>query len=124
MRIFMAGLLTTAIILSGISSVFAESKETSTCKRCKLGNSVIVIVCDGPVKDARLRLNCKSTGWISQSCYDWRGDLQTGENPIPLNRFTTEEGKKFNPIEYAVRTLSVSRNLDTSEWSYFDFTKD
>lgn len=125
MKTLLSCLLVSTFMLSGIFSVFAESTETkSTCKRCRLGSTAIVVICDGPVKDAKLRLNCKSTGWISMSCYDWRGDLETGENLIPLARFTTEEGKKFNPNEYAVRTLIVTRNRDTSEWSQFDWTKD
>ena len=110
------------IIMLCLSSIaFAEQK--SSCGRCRVGSTTITIICENPLKNAELNLNCKSTGWLSRECYKWRGDLKAGENTIYLSKFITEDGKKFNPNEYDPTNLSVSRYLDTSDFSYFDFTK-
>jgi hypothetical protein len=122
----MVSLLTSAIIVSAFSATFAEDKKKETaCKRCGLRGTTIVVKCEKPLKNAKVLLNCKSTGWFSSSCYEWRGDLEEGDNPILLTRFTTEEGKKFNPIDYAVRTLLFMPHYSSQyEASSFDFTKD
>lgn len=118
----MVSLLTSAIMVSAFSATFAEDKQKeAACKRCRLrGGVAIVVECDKPLKNATLYLNCKSTGWFSSSCYEWRGDLEVGDNTIPLTRFTKEEGKKINPIDYAVKTLFVSPHY-TSEYDFSSF---
>ena len=116
-----------ALTIIGLSLVFTGSAlaaEKATCKRCGVGDYGVTVICDGAVKDARVSINCTGGGlFSSQKCYEWRGELSTGDNRIPLNRFTTEEGKRFNPSEFAVRTLRVSSGSDFNEFSYFDFTK-
>ena len=104
------------------SGVFAAEK--STCKRCGVGDYHVNVICEGTVKDARVLINCTGGGlFSSQKCYEWRGNLSAGDNRIPLNRFTTEDGKRFNPTEFSVRTLRVRSSSDFDESSYFDFTK-
>jgi len=101
----------------------SAADHQSSCKRCRVGSSVVIIICEAPVPNATIKLNCSGGGLFSVGkCYEWRGDLKNGENPIPLTRFTTEEGKKFNPIEYEVRTLRVM-NPRLTDYSFFDFTK-
>ena len=125
MRTLIIGLLATVITLGAISSSFSDSENKSSCKRCRVASSIIVVICEEPVRNAILKLNCTGGGLFSlwmQKCYEWKGHLETGENPIQLTRFTTQEGKKFNPVEYEVRTLMVM-NERFGQFSFFDFTK-
>ena len=119
-----AWILVSIIVLACLHSSSVIASEKSTCKRCGVGDYGVNVICEGPLKDAKVSINCTGGGlFSSQRCYEWRGNLSAGDNRIPLNRFTTEEGKRFNPAEFSVRTLKVSSGSDFNEFSYFDFTK-
>ena len=103
MKPSLISVLVAVIMLSGISSVFAQN-----CGSCKLGSRDIIITCESAVKDSTVGINCTTSGILAtRKCYEWKGDLKAGENSIQLTRFTTAEGKRFNPVEYAVNTISL-----------------
>lgn len=121
MKALLSCVFVAVIMLSGFSNVFAEEKKKSSCNECGRTRSTIVLTCDKSVKNAKLRLNCVSTGWLSQKCYDWIGDLEAGDNRIPLSRFTADDGRRFNPDEYEVLTLFYYAGQDDA--SSFDWKK-
>ena len=84
-----------SIMVSGcLLGSSASAVEKSTCKRCGVGDYAINVIRERTVKDARVSINCIGGGlFFPQKCYEWRGNLLEGDNRIPLNRFTTEEGR-------------------------------
>jgi len=122
MRTLLGGVLVAIMMLSGICSVVAEK---NTCKRCGTGSTAIVIVCDGPVKDAIVKINSinRTDASPSKTYYEWRGDLETGDNTIPFKLFTSEEGRRFNPNEFAVNNIMLT-NKAKDDFTFFNLTKD